>query len=301
MPTSEPTLRNAIAGMEGLAVSNTPDFSVQQSIQSAFASGYGYPINAPPTTYPQFPSTNEGHGISNAGPGLSCDSYPVYSISDQVQYPFISQPPVYETMPATHAQQSQQWPQSDAYFPIFSQVPQNIPEVPPMPAQALGQSARKNKATSAPQLRRKKSKELVGMGLYDDRGSNFLSGINSAVGAELKVGSLGKGLKLEETWQPPNEDEEEEDDNDDYSTDEADEVEEAPLPIMTQNSAKSSTALGPTYNNDMSNQSFFFNDDDDDDFSNQTRYENYLTYGQFIPDTHTQTQMNTGLQNYVWL
>ena len=57
---------------------------------------------------------------------------------------------------------------------------------------------------------RKHSMELVGMGLYDSPSNGFLeSGMASLQqpgSGESQRESLGKGLKLEETWQPPEED-----------------------------------------------------------------------------------------------
>lgn len=66
---------------------------------------------------------------------------------------------------------------------------------------------------------------LVGMGLYDapdkyeaDPGlNNYRSSLSSLLGggAPRLRDSPGKGLKLEETWQPPESDDEEEDEEED--------------------------------------------------------------------------------------
>ena len=99
--------------------------------------------------------------------------------------------------------------------------------------------------------RNKKSRELVAMGLYDDA-------------AQVQRESIGKTLKLEDAWQPPEKEKEKQvvDGNshmdgqeEDSSTDE-DEEETLAVP---------STAIShnqvPVYQ-DLSNQSFFFEDDD---------------------------------------
>ncbi|KAL8743716.1 MAG: hypothetical protein Q9190_003963 [Brigantiaea leucoxantha] len=120
-----------------------------------------------------------------------------------------------------------------------------------------------------PQITKQRSKELVGMGLYDGPDRDCLSKLDSS---PEQLGLLlaepqGKGLKLEETWQPPKntgaeaeeEEEEEEDDDDEeegYSTDEAeDDLPPAPAAAETQ------PTFIPTYA-DLSNQSFYFDGDD---------------------------------------
>lgn len=105
---------------------------------------------------------------------------------------------------------------------------------------------------------KQKSKELVGMGLYDGPSRRELSSLNVSPDHidQLLTQPQGKGLKLEETWQPPNDgghDAEEEG----YSTDEAEEdLPLGPAPHEAQ------PALLPATYGDLSNQSFFFDSDD---------------------------------------
>ncbi|KAF2190261.1 hypothetical protein K469DRAFT_561430 [Zopfia rhizophila CBS 207.26] len=93
-------------------------------------------------------------------------------------------------------------------------------------------------------------KELVGMGLYD-LPDTALSWNSSGL-----VEGTGKGLKLEETWQPP-ENEDEEEDADDASSDDGS-MEELPakeseqLPLNTK----------PQLPTNMEGQSFFFDEDE---------------------------------------
>ncbi|KAF2011296.1 hypothetical protein BU24DRAFT_426378 [Aaosphaeria arxii CBS 175.79] len=104
-------------------------------------------------------------------------------------------------------------------------------------------------------------KELIGMGLYDlpDPALSWSSGL---------VESTGKGLKLEETWQPPEEDVEDEDadaegDADDASSDDAS-VEDlpAPPPAAPQPAQTIDTLGKPQVSSNMDGQSFFFDDDE---------------------------------------
>ncbi len=139
---------------------------------------------------------------------------------------------------------------------------------------------------------------LSGIGLYDDKVPNFISGTSGNPNRD----SLGKGLKLEETWQPPKDEEEKDDDDDDeddeegsYSTDEAEEIEEDP-PIMATAPQQAQTAFYPPYG-DLSQQSFFFSNDDDDPYTEEAnQYTNYLALGQAQPKP--QDLVTTG--NFLW-
>lgn len=101
------------------------------------------------------------------------------------------------------------------------------------------------------------------MGLYDDgpdRNSfNLESLVDTYSGTYLtgRHGSMGKGLKLEETWEPPEEEEESEDEDEDKSEGNGGEHEntvtgsQPPVPVAVDD-----TTVGG--GNDMSNRSFFF-------------------------------------------
>ena len=113
----------------------------------------------------------------------------------------------------------------------------------------------------APTARVKKSRELVGMGLYDDT-------------AKVQRESIGKTLKLEDSWQPSEKTKEvndigvEDDHDEEYSTDEEDE-EPAPLP------GSSDLPNEVPVFQDLSNQSFFFENDDS--------YGNLMATGSDVP------------------
>lgn len=105
-----------------------------------------------------------------------------------------------------------------------------------------------------PTLPRTNSKELVGMGLYDgpDRYSWTLDNYMDTETTTRPL-SLGKGLKLEETWEPP----EEEDKTDDEEEDEEEEVET--IQQQLEQVAKEVPQLPPM---SITNQSFFPNSQD---------------------------------------
>ncbi|KAI9687710.1 MAG: hypothetical protein M1822_001790 [Bathelium mastoideum] len=121
--------------------------------------------------------------------------------------------------------------------------------------------------TLRPQRSKDSSKSLVGMGLYDppdsisDSWPSHANGCQSWLAPDL-IESRGKGLKLEETFEPPpdhDEDGGEEDDNgssEDEVQDESPVVEEPHLHVTVASNQP----------NSLAGQSFFF--DDDDAYSN---------------------------------
>ncbi|KAJ4335732.1 hypothetical protein N0V95_008815 [Ascochyta clinopodiicola] len=102
-------------------------------------------------------------------------------------------------------------------------------------------------------------KELVGMGLYDTPDPT------TAWGGPAEA--TGQGLKLEETWQPPEDDENEgddEDDEDDASSEGSIEEPSPPLPAVTQQSQHLQLPVHVKAQTpgSMEGQSFFFDDDE---------------------------------------
>lgn len=200
------------------------------------------------------------------GAGTDCSAYPAYPLSGPMDYPIIPLPysdyGSYSSMDLTATGWSQ--PSTDfASFPA-PQTPDFLPiQYPPEPSQNV-------EVDPSPPIVKKKSKELVGMGLYDYPDQDSLSSLNWSTRFSEQRESMGKGLKLEETWQPPkdsdgeedeaeDEAEEEEEEEEAYSTDEAD---EDVLPIVTPTSeASTQGAFYPAYG-DLSNQTFFFDNDD---------------------------------------
>jgi len=121
-----------------------------------------------------------------------------------------------------------------------SQHPPNAQEFNSLPIErAPIQEGRNRESGTKDRLVRQKSTELIGLGLYDPPGS-MLSPVTS-----------GKGLKLEETWQPPEEmedadaDEESEDEEDEPPRPEDQQYPQSTLPMVN-----------------MAGQSFFFEEED---------------------------------------
>ncbi|KAF1846915.1 uncharacterized protein K460DRAFT_277728 [Cucurbitaria berberidis CBS 394.84] len=97
--------------------------------------------------------------------------------------------------------------------------------------------------------------KLVALGLYDTpEPSLFWGGLGEAT---------GKGLKLEETWQPP-EDEEGEDEADDASSEASVEEPSPPLPLANQQAQQLQMPVRVKTQTpgSMEGQSFFFDDDE---------------------------------------
>lgn len=280
MPTSEPTLGNTIVGLENLAVSNTPA-SVQQSIENAFAMGYGYPIAKPASMYEPSPMQTGGYDNVHACAESACNPYASYDTLEPYHYSETSTALTYAIYPPA-SNQVPQWP------PVEPEITNNQLVAPQEPVDCLPMQwptdAHQNLYfTSAPELPKKTSKELVGMGLYDNEDRDFMSTIHSAISDDPIRDSMGKGLKLEETWQPPVKDGDDDGDDeggeDSDSTDEAEEVEED-SPVVSSAPAETPIASYPTYG-DLSDKSFFFNEDEQ--YPGEDQYTTYLAYGQGIP------------------
>ena len=94
-----------------------------------------------------------------------------------------------------------------------------------------------------PELKRTDSTELVGMGLYDP----------PELDSSSKGPGQGKGLKLEEGWEPPSTA-----DDDDASSEDEEEVEDPPA-VVPQRPVPQPTVQQP---HSMSGQSFFFDNDE---------------------------------------
>lgn len=97
----------------------------------------------------------------------------------------------------------------------FPPTPENLPQMQLKPAVQMEEPAPYEPLPEPED----DSEILVGMGLYDapdkqgaDPGlSNYRSTVSSLLGGAPKLPEAGKGLKLEETWQPPESDDEDED------------------------------------------------------------------------------------------
>ena len=124
------------------------------------------------------------------------------------------------------------------------------------------------------------------MGLYDGPSRKELSTPDTSVEriSQLLAAPQGKGLKLEETWQPVNEDA----DEDEEESSSADEAEEDLPPAPAQTHAQ--PGVFPAYG-DLSNQSFFFDSDDP--------YTSCMSFDQSVQVCQSKAP-DPSLQNFMW-
>ena len=294
VPTSEPALGNTIVGLQNLAVSGQPDSSIQQSLENAFAAGYGIPINAALSMSDQSPTGAEHYEPAHASVYRqeslysSDPTYNPYSYNtlQQLQQSYMPQSAIQDTYPAASHQQSQ-WP---GIQPCSANDFQDLQTSADLYYRSSNPGQKVN-VKAAAQVSKKAIKVLSGIGLYDDKVSDFLSDTSGDPNRD----SMGKGLKLEETWQPPKDEEENDEDDEEgsYSTDEAEEMEDE-LPIMATAPQEAQTAFYPPYE-DLSQQSFFFSNDDDPYTGEDAQYSNYLAFGQAQPKAQDPV---TG--NFLW-
>ena len=276
--------------MENLAVAGTPQSSVEQSIHDAFSLAYGFPLSQTPTDYVQ------SGAYSQVDPTMVPTSNPVIP-SIPSQYSFNN-----NTLPAGYPITAQE--SSDDFYNILADY--QIPKQPhhqssfdyssptdmsyqtPMPWQDPIGLPQNFVPQPLQVVQRKKSKELVGLGLYDDKKEDFMSTLNSESNRE----SLGKDLKLEETWQPPKDEGEDEEAS---SSDEAEEEVPENLDSLHQAPINSQTFY-PTYG-DLSNQSFFFNDDE----QQLGQDAPFVSYAAFEPEGPVKAPPMAGTGNFMWL
>ena len=136
--------------------------------------------------------------------------------------------------------------------------------------------------TQAP-LPRKRSKELVGIGLYSDKEPDFMSTLN----ADSNRISLGKELKLEESWAPP-QNEELNEDQEDCSSDEAEDMEDDELDSPDSDQAPPKSMVYPPLD-DLSNHTFFFSDDEHHGIGGDN-YASYLSLSQGLQSQNGKPQ-----------
>ncbi|KAK4690567.1 hypothetical protein P7C71_g6249, partial [Lecanoromycetidae sp. Uapishka_2] len=280
---------NTIEGLENLAVSGTPTSSVQQSVENALSMGYGFPITTPSTAFEQSPLGLGEYGMHEPAPTPIYNPYASYDVSQQPQYQYTSQALAYDPY-APISYHMQQWSQLQPY--LASQPPQAPPEY--LPVHNAANDPPEVEVNTRPRLARRGSKELVSIGLYDNDASD-LSALTSAVGSDPNRDSLGKGLKLEETWQPPNDEDEE--DEEGYSTDEGEEMDEVPPVLPTSTASEIQTSFYPPTYGDLSNQSFFFNEDDQ--YASESHYSDYYAINQDYQDAQPKVA-DPATSNFLW-
>ena len=233
---------NPIANFETLAVSD--------SCQTSFGS-------CSPTQNQQSFLSSQEHSTRESGyysymepdSGICVPQYHSYHCSEDSHYQSIQHPYPYD---ASTLAQIWGLPQNNLTTYAAPTSPSFLPIQIPSEGFCDAQIA------SKPPISVKKSAELVGMGLYDDKNGSMFASLDAVGdGASGLRDSLGKGLKLEETWEPPSKDHTEGDNADEgYSTDDAEE--ELPVvPAPQEAQAQIFQAYG-----DLSNQTFFFDSDE---------------------------------------
>lgn len=243
---------NPISGFESLAVSGS-----QPIYEASMGAG----------SFPQTPGTQFDQMKGYNG-------WDTLATNFNVHYPSCPQPEVpatnqYYLQHSYEAVQEQPDFSHSSFFetrvdPLDYQLPPTAQLLPMQFPPNMGYS---NELSDSPCITTKKSKELVGIGLYDNKDSSMLSASHLTgtghieASAGLQRSFLGKGLKLEETWQPPGE--EPIDEADDYSSDEGEDLPAAPPSQQPQPQVY-------TGYEDLSNQTFFFDNDD--------QYNDYIDF-----------------------
>ena len=289
---TEPAIGNTITGIENLTMTSTPAPSVQQSIQDAFSMAYGFPVGVNPTEQMQ----NQQHFDNSRYIDPS-----MYYNPQQYDPNFQSQ-----TQHVVGADiPTQDWaggPYNSLDYSMLSSndvptgYPPNEPPKPPNVAYGSDKIPVQPATTSFSgrrQPKRRKSNELVGIGLYNDKEPGYMSALNP----DANRVSLGKELKLEQTWSPP-EPAKEDDDEENYSSEEVEEMDETPV---YQDSASTGVQAGlyPAFS-DLSNNSFFFSDDDQ--FTAEDDYANLLSLGHNLQEQTGKVQATvTGPTNFMYL
>ncbi|KAG8530399.1 uncharacterized protein KY384_004901 [Bacidia gigantensis] len=238
--TNELAMGNTIAGLESLAVTNTPP-SVEDSIHNAFTMGYGFPVG--------MATQQNTHQL---GSHLDCRPAPC-----NITYP---QP---FSQDIRHGDCStSQW-----HYP-YNPTPYDNPTFagPAVAPQQFSSGGSHVHHKAQPAQVEDEGEELVGIGLYD-KGDVVSPIFNPAVPKVSQQIKVGKDLKLEETWQPP-----ENVDDDDDSSVEGEEVDE--LQCIAPVAGEPQHTCFPSYG-DLSNQTFFL-DDNDDAYVNNDQYPDYL-------------------------
>jgi hypothetical protein len=249
-------LTNTIAGLQSLAMTSVDASCGESPVRNPLPAGINYAAN---TSYPatMVPAAGFHGSLSGMDPPIAYVSHPYYSWPNSYQSYWADMPPPYDpgVYPAMDMQQSGWTDMSD--FPTY--IPPQAPDFLPLPCPPKTPDS--SAVGGGSQLPRKGSKELVGMGLYDNPDNDGWSELACGAGSVLchhanpHRESTGKGLKLEETWEPPK-DPDGAEEEEAYSSDEADE-DLLTAPILEQGPP----AFYPPYG-DLSNQSFFFDTDD---------------------------------------
>ena len=293
LPSNESTIRSTIAGFQNLAVANESLPQQASAFNTPLCVNPLYPSDALAANLvnPSLHNTslhNNYTSYNAAGSGASYQSYHSFQPSHQTMNAEIP-PSYYYSYDSSLDLREPGWSQGSSDFGTVVQppTPDFLPiQYPVDPPPEL---------EHASPISKKRSKELIGMGLYDDPDRDIHTNLDITDTSALKQFaspyqvSMGKGLKLEETWQPPNSQEETEDDGEEEETCSTDEAEEDP-PIVATVPEDPQTAFYPAYS-DLSNQSFFFDADD--------HYTGCFAFGQGVQVCQPKVPVSTS-ENFFW-
>jgi hypothetical protein len=171
----------------------------------------------------------------------------------------------------------QQTPFTYASAPdVYTGTAPPTPEFPPASSYPLGNEEKPQAINEA------NDEVLVGMGLYDAPASPNPTGL---LGTQITLPhrpSAGKGLKLEETFQPSIEENSDDDDgsNDDGSNDDEPESTEETKLLDLASSHQAMQLQDPgtnPFNTRLADQSFFFDNDSEDETHLQQIYDQHFT------------------------
>jgi len=242
------TLGNTIAGFETLAVSG----SSRQSFEGGVQNGAGqsqHPFSQSHAYCQQSGAAGSDWNYFEPDSAISFVPFPYYHVANDYQTQTMQQYSSYNS--DTLAQGSM--------FPSNEHTNYAMPTSPDfLPIQYPANTPHNANVTIPPQVTAKKSRELVGMGLYDDKNGSMFASLDHVGDRASGLGaSLGRGLKLEETWKPLSSANVEDDGADEgYSTDDAEEVlPTVPAPQETQ------AHILPMDDN-LSHRTFFFDSDE---------------------------------------
>lgn len=266
--THETSSRQSMAAYQTVAMNGLPTPMTQPDLNNDLPADPFFSLDNPSIPYQQSAMAQQAYTSA----GLSVDT--TYQSCFPLGHATL---PQYTTVPASSDYSTyspmnfatQSWAESLSAFPSYTAPP--TPDY--LPIQNPSDMWQGADTIEKPALVKSQSKELVGMGLYDkpDRTGFSLNSLayshRESSGAHLHHNSLGKGLKLEETWQPPEEEEDEEVEEESPGHDPG--REEPPQESASAQKwqggmvgEKALEASHATYG-DLSNQSFFFENNDD--------------------------------------
>lgn len=253
-----PEMSNVTNDQWSLAPSAThPDMDSAMSVDP-YSSFDGSSMSYQPSAMGLY--ENNPVGLDLAATYRSCLAYDAANQLQQTNMSTAGEYPDFSPM----AYSTQTWAESLSAFPSYTTPP--TPDF--LPIQHPSDLWQGYMSSSSPPILKKPSKELVGMGLYDTPSKDSFA-LDSVMGSHLggmanshsQPESTGKGLKLEETWQPP------EDEDGSEAGGEGTDEESSPVGQADKKGAAGPKHAGvqdvsfSTYG-DLSNQSFFFDNDE---------------------------------------